>query len=166
MKKRGKWFLLFAVSLLVLAGWGQKKVELLSDKKLIDLSAAIGNCTLGAEELTPDEGSSTANPNGPEGATPAPTVTPRPTAQPTASQQPIIVQKAQTIFISVRDEAILYDLRQVEDTDKLKKRITVDHADHVTFKLIDNYAEAHVFRRIMELLEELETEMGIRYIIE
>ena len=101
MKRKGKLLLLLAVSLLVLAGWGQKKVELLSDKKLIDLSAAIGNCTLGAEDLIPDEGKETPNlsatPVPMTSVTPKPTVTPRPTAQPTRSPQPIIVPNAKTI---------------------------------------------------------------------
>jgi len=170
MKRRGKLFLLLTVSLLVLAGWGQKKVELLSDKKLIDLSAAIGNCTLGADDMTPDDGTSTKNPNGQAGVTPTaaptPTRSPRPTAQPTRSPQPIIVPNAKTIIISIRDEAIFYDLRIVDDMESLEKRITIENADHISFKLVDNYAEAHVFRRVMALLEELEAEIGIRYIIE
>ena len=170
MKRRGKLFLLLTVSLLVLAGWGQKKVELLSDKKLIDLSAAIGNCTLGADDMTPDDGTSTKNPNGQAGVTPTaaptPTRSPRPTVQPTRSPQPIIVPNAKTIIISIRDEAIFYDLRVVNDMESLEKRITIENADHISFKLVDNYAEAHVFRRVMALLEELEAEIGIRYIIE
>ncbi len=170
MKKRWKLLLLALVSLLVLAGWGQKKVELLSDKKLIDLSAAIGKCTLGADDMTPDEGTGPQNPNGPDVVTPTaaptPIATPRPTAKPTSSPPPIIVPNAQIIIISIRDEEILYDLRPAEDLDTLKKRITIDNADHVSFKLVDNYAEAHVFRRVMALLEELEAELGIRYIRE
>lgn len=169
MKKRRKWFLLLAVSLPVLAGWGQKKVELLSDKKLIDLSAAIGNCTLGAEDLTPDEEDSTQQSDMPTATPgPAPSVTPKasPTPGPTGSTQPIIVPNARTIIISIRDEVILYDLRPVDDMEMLEKRITLENADHVSFQLVDNYAEAHVFRRVMALLEELEAEIGIRYIRE
>ena len=167
MKKRGKLFFLLAASLLVLAGWGQKKVELLSDKKLIDLSVAIGNCTLGAEDLIPDEGDNTRDPNGPTATPgPAPSVTPKPTSSPTGSSQPIIVPTAKTIIISVRDEEILYDLRRVEDMETLKTRITVENADHISFQLVDNYAEAHVFRRVVALLEKLEAEIGIRYIRE
>jgi hypothetical protein len=48
----------------------------------------------------------------------------------------------------------------------LRNRITIEHAGHISFKLVDNYAEAHVFRRVMALLEELEAELGIRYIRE
>ena len=125
MKKRGKLFLLLAVSLLVLAGWGQKKVELLSDKKLIDLSAAIGMCTLGADDMTPDDGTSTQNPNGQAGATPTaaptPSITPRPTAQPTRSPQPTVRPADRTVIISIRDEEVLYDLRSVDDMEILKK---------------------------------------------
>lgn len=171
MKRKGKLLLLLAVSLLVLAGWGQKKVELLSDKKLIDLSAAIGNCMLGAEELVPpDKGKETPNlsatPIPMTSVTPKPTVTPRPTAQPTRSPQPIIVPNAKTIIISIRNEAISYDLRVVNDMETLEKRITIENADHISFKLVDNYAEAHVFRRVLTLLEELEAEIGLRYTIE
>ena len=170
MRKRRKLILLALVSLLVLAGWGQKKVELLSDKKLIDLSAAIGRCTLGADDMTPDDGTSTQNPSGQTGATPTaaptPSTTPRPTAKPTSSPQPTVRPAAKTIIISVRDEEILYDLRSVDDMETLEKRITIEHADNVSFKLVDNYAEAHVFRRVMALLEELEAELGIRYIRE
>ncbi len=170
MKKRRKLILLALVSLLVLAGWGQKKVELLSDKKLIDLSAAIGNCTLGADDMTPDDGTSTQNPEGQEGAaptaTPTPGITPRPTAKPTTSLQPTVKPADRTIIISVRDEEILYDLRSVDDMEMLEKRITIEHTDHVTFKLVDNYAEAHVFRSVMKLLEKLEAELGVRYVRE
>ena len=62
MKRKGKLLLLLTVSLLVLAGWGQKKVELLNDKKLIDLNAALEKCILGADDLTPDEGNNNQNP--------------------------------------------------------------------------------------------------------
>ena len=48
--------------------------------------------------------------------------------------------------------------------ESLRKKITEDHAEHISFQLLDNFAEAHVFRRVMKLLEELETEIGIRYI--
>ena len=166
MKKRGKLLLLVLVSLLVLAGWGQKKVELLSSKKLIDLSAAIGKCTLGAEEMTPSNGTDTQNPNGQGTVNPTPTTTPRPTAKPTSTPRPTVVPTAQTIIISIRDEAILYDLKPVENLDLLEKRIILANADHVSFRLLDNYAEAHVFRRVMALLEKLEAEIGIRYIRE
>ena len=48
MKK--KYTILFVIfSLMLLAGWGKKNVELLNDKKLIDLDAAIGICIPGAD---------------------------------------------------------------------------------------------------------------------
>ena len=180
MKKRGKLLLLALVSVLVLAGWSQKKVELLSDKKLIDLSAAIGKCTLGADDMTPDEGTSTQNPNGqgtakPTAApTPRITVTPKPTVTPGASSthaptihpKPTVSIKPRTLDISVRDEQVTYNYVSWPDLDLLKERLQKDHDERTSFRLIDDYAEAHVYRDMLKLLNELEAEIGLRYVIE
>ena len=157
MKKRRKLILLALVSLLVLAGWGQKKVELLSDKKLIDLSAAIGNCTLGADDMTPDDGTSTQNPEGQEGAaptaTPTPGITPRPTAKPTTSLQPTVKPADRTIIISVRDEEILYDLRSVDDMEMLEKLPDIDDKQVITIftgKGVSENESNEIAEKIME----------------
>ena len=169
MKKRGTVFLLLMVSLLVLAGWGQKKVELLSDKKLIDLSAAIGNCTLGAEELIPEDGKDTPNPS----ATPVPmtSVTPRPTAAPTLTSmpaptihpKPTLPPKPRTRDISVRDQIVTYKAVSWPDLDAFMEQLRQDQDEWTTFHLVDDYAEAHVYRRIKKMLEELKTELGLKY---
>ena len=169
MKKRGTVFLLLMVSLLVLAGWGQKKVELLSDKKLIDLSAAIGNCTLGAEELIPEDGKDTPNPS----ATPVPmtSVTPKPTAAPTLTSmpaptihpKPTLPPKPRTRDISVRDQIVTYKAVSWPDLDVFMEQLRQDQDEWTTFHLVDDYAEAHVYRRIKKMLEELKTELGLKY---
>ena len=169
MKKRETFFLLLMVSLLVLAGWGQKKVELLSDKKLIDLSAAIGNCTLGAEELIPEDGKDTPNPS----ATPVPmtSVTPRPTAAPTLTSmpaptihpKPTLPPKPRTRDISVRDQIVTYKAVSWPDLDAFMEQLRQDQDEWTTFHLVDDYAEAHVYRRIKKMLEELKTELGLKY---
>ena len=169
MKKRGTVFLLLMVSLLVLAGWGQKKVELLSDKKLIDLSAAIGNCTLGAEELIPEDGKDTPNPS----ATPVPmtSVTPKPTAAPTLTSmpaptihpKPTLPPKPRTRDISVRDQIVTYKAVSWPDLDAFMEQLRQDQDEWTTFHLVDDYAEAHVYRRIKKMLEELKTELGLKY---
>jgi len=169
MKKRGTVFLLLMVSLLVLAGWGQKKVELLSDKKLIDLSVAIGNCTLGAEELIPEDGKATPNPS----ATPVPmtSVTPRPTAAPTLTSmpaptihpKPTLPPKPRTRDISVRDQIVTYKAVSWPDLDVFMEQLRQDQDEWTTFHLVDDYAEAHVYRRIKKMLEELKTELGLKY---
>lgn len=166
MKKRGKLFLLLAGCILTLVGWGQKKVELLSDKKLIDLSAAIGKCALGADEISQQEGTSTQNPSGQGTAKPTVKPTLKPTVKPTVTPKPSPTPSPRTIVISVRDCKITYDSQAWEDIDTLKERISKDHGSIISFQLVDDYAETHVFRRIMAILEELEAEIGIRYIRE
>ena len=49
MKEKFKLFILMFFFLLFLCGWGKKKVELLNDKKLIDLNVAIEICKPGAD---------------------------------------------------------------------------------------------------------------------
>lgn len=176
MKRKGKLLLLLAVSLLALAGWSQKKVELLSDKKLIDLSAAIGNCMLGAEELTPDEGKDTPNtsvtPVPMTSVTPKPTVTPRPTSTPTSMPAPTIhpkptlSPKPKTYDIRVRDQVVTYKNTTWTDLDILMEQFQKDCNEWTTLRLIDDYAEAHVYRKLIEFLKNLEAESGLRYIIE
>lgn len=176
MKRKGKLLLLLALVLLVLAGWGQKKVELLSDKKLIDLSAAIGNCMLGAEELTPDEGKDTPNPSATPvpmtSVTPKPTVTPRPTSTPTSMPAPTIhpkptlPPKPKTYAVSVRDQVVAYKNTEWTDLDSFTEQLQKDCNEWTTFRLIDDYAEAHVYRKLLKILNELEAEIGLRYTIE
>ncbi len=162
-----------AVSLLVLAGWGKKNVELLNDKKLIDLSAALGNCILGAEDLLPEEDKAnnqatpaasprpTATPKAT--VTPKATATPRPTPVPTRKPRPTQSPQPEIFYISIRDQEITYHYEPCSDLDTLRTQITRDHGELVSFRLIDNYAEAHVYRKVMGLLEELKNEIGLRY---
>lgn len=175
MKRKQKWLLLMIFSLLILAGWGKKQVELLNDKKLIDLNAALGNCLLGAEDLIPDEGDKTQNPDAPSATpgptvnpTPMPTVTPKATATPwpIATPTPIQLPQSRVIVIRVRDQNITYNSAEWTDIDNLKEQIQKDHSIRISFQLVDDYAEAHVYRRIMAILEELEAEIGIRYTID
>ena len=168
MKRKRKLLLLAIAALLVLAGWGQKKVELLSDKKLIDLSVAIGNCKLGAEDLIQENGKETPNPS----ATPVPmtSVTPKPTAKPTpkvtATPKPTLPAKPRIQDIIVRDEQITYNYVPWPDLSILTAQLRRDHDERTTFRLIDDYAEAHTFRQLLEILKDLEAEIGLKYTIE
>ena len=155
MKKTKKCFLLFAISLLALAGWSRKKVELLSDKKLIDLSAAIGKCTLGAEKLMPDMS-----------ITPKPTSQITPTPHPTNVPKPSLPPKPRTLDIRIRDMQVTYNHEAWTDLEILKAQLQKDHDEWTTFRLVDDFAEAHVYRQMLGILNELETEIGLRYIKE
>lgn len=166
MKRKIKLLLILAFSLVFLAGWGKKTVELLNDKKLIDLNAALGNCMLGADDLTPEEGSTAQ--------TPQSTVTPAPTVQPTVTPTPVATPKPtppttpkpkpRSVVISVRGREVTCGSTQWDDMDALKERIIREANSNVTFRLVDDYAEAHVYRQILAILEELEAEMGISYL--
>lgn len=168
MKRKRVLFLLAIAVLLVLAGWGQKKVELLSDKKLIDLSAAIGNCKLGADDMVQDIGKETPNPS----ATPVPmtSVTPKPTAKPTpkvtVTPAPTRVPLPRTMDIRVRDQKVSYNYVEWPDLAILKEQIQKDFDERTTFRLVDDYAEAHTFRRMLGILSDLEAEIGLKYTIE
>lgn len=168
MKRKRVLFLLAIAVLLVLTGWGQKKVELLSDKKLIDLSAAIGNCKLGADDMVQDIGKETPNPS----ATPVPmtSVTPKPTAKPTpqvtVTPKPDLPAKPRIQEIRVRDEQITYNYVPWPDLDILAAQLRRDHDERTTFRLVDDYAEAHTFRRMLGILSDLEAEIGLKYTVE
>ena len=153
MKRKNRLLFLMAVSLLVLAGFGKKSVELLSDKKLIDLNAAIALCLPGADSAKPED---TGSPEVTK--TPAkPSATPRPPATPTTKPKP------STVIISVRDQKITYNSGGKIELSKLETRIRQDARVVAGFKLVDDFAEAHVYRDVIEILEKLEEELGISY---
>ena len=175
MKRKHSLLLLLLLSLLLLAGWGKKQVELLNDEKLIDLDKAIQICLLGSDSPAAPE-----NPHITEGAkvsaTPKPTrmpikpsVTPSPTAgpsatpRPTATPKPTVTPAPKTVVISVKGREVTYDSVVLEEADEIRERIGQDHAGHISFRLVDNFAEAHVYRQLMAILEEMKTKIGIRY---
>lgn len=149
MKRKIKLLLFTGLSLLVLIGWGKKNVELLNDKKLIDLNIAMEKCLPGADVSDPENSSNTEKPQN----TVTPTITPQLTVTP----------KPRTIVIRVRNRNITYDSIEWENVDKLADRIRQDNSTLITFRLEDDFAEAHVYRRIMAVLADLEAELGIRY---
>lgn len=163
MKRKYKCLLLVLLSLLVLAGWGKKRVELLSNKKLIDLEAAIQICLPGADSSEQESGDKTEKP-AKATVTPKPTVKPTSTPKPTVTPGPTEAPKPRAIVISVREYKITYASTAMEDIDMLRERILLDNDAFVTFRLVDDFAEAHAYREIIALLDELETEAGIHYI--
>ena len=151
MKRKYKLLLFMVVSLLCLVGWGKKQVELLNDKKLIDLNLALQNCSLGADskENTSD--------NDEKVDEIVPEITPTPT------DKIVIEEKEKTIVISIRGRNITYDFAKWNDIEKLKDKMKQDHGEFVSFQLIDDFAEAHIYKRVMAILSELELEIGLKY---
>lgn len=148
MKKKYWLPLLMIVSLLFLAGWGKKQVELLNDKKLIDLNAAIGICMPGAD--TSDHNAYDQD-SGERRAQEAQTGT-----DSAGDEEKIIV-------IRIRGEKVTYDSVQLTGLDSLKNRIRQDCGDKVSFRLMDDFAEAHVYKEVLKMLSELKSETGLTY---
>lgn len=161
MKRKLKLLAVLLFSLLFLVGFGKKSVELLSDKKLIDLNAAIQICLPGADSSEKENGENTRNPALPT-VTPEPdvkpTATPRPTPKPTSKPKP------RAVVISIRDCTVTCGSVEWDDFEALKERIAREANSNVTFHLVDDYAEAHVYRKVLSILEELDAELGISYI--
>jgi len=132
MKRKWIILILMVFSFLFLAGWGQKKVELLNDKKLIDLDAAIERCIPGADAPEEDNNNSTDGQN-------------------------------TEYVISVRNRQVTYKNEKYINMDRLKDSIKQDNGKGVSFKLVDDFAEAHVYKKVMAILSELRKEVGLKY---
>ncbi len=153
MKRKYKLLLFMVVSLLCLVGWGKKQVELLNDKKLIDLNLALQNCSLGANS---DSKENTSD-NDEKVEEIVPEITPTPT------DKIVIEQKEKTIVISIRGRTVTYDSVEWNDIDKLKDKIKKDNGEYISFQLVDDFAEAHIYKCVRDILLELELEIGLKY---
>lgn len=152
MKKKYTILLLTIFSFMFLVGWGKKSVELLNDKKLIDLNIAIERCIPGADAPDDNDISNEENENNNDVST---KVIP--------DDKEDIEEKDRTLVISVRNRTITYANVEYINMDKLKERIRQDNGERVTFKLVDDFAEAHVYKEVMSILAELEAEFGLKY---
>lgn len=157
MKK--KYTVLFVIfSLMLLAGWGKKNVELLNDKKLIDLDAAIGICIPGADAAQASDNvvnqSDAENEEHNEENM---------TAEIALDDKERIDEEKQVRVIKIRARKIVYETVEYTDIDELKNKIKQDNGKNVTFKLVDDFAEAHVYKEVKSMLSELEQEIGLKY---
>ena len=157
MKKR--YTVLFVIfSLMLLAGWGKKNVELLNDKKLIDLDAAIGICIPGSDAAQASDNavnqSDAENEEHNEENM---------TAEIALDDKERIAEENQVRVINIRNRKIVYETVEYTDIDKLKNKLKQDNGKNVTFKLVDDFAEAHVYKEVKSMLSELEQEIGLKY---
>lgn len=136
------------LSLLLLVGWGKKNVELLNDKKLIDLNVAIGLCMPGADTL--DSRKDTTHTDEPED-------------EKSQTYRDSTEDEEKTIVIRIRGQKVTYDSVWWNEPDRLEDRIREDYGDKVLFRIVDDYAESHVYRRVKGILSELKSEIGLVY---
>lgn len=152
MKKKYRLLSLMFLSLLFLVvGWGKKSVELLNDKKLIDLDAAIVMCLPGAD--VSDNETNFEKEEKTEAASP----------EVVTDDKISIEDQDKTIIIRVRERMVIYDGVEWFDMDKLEDRIRQDNGEHVLFHLIDDYAESHVYKSVVSMLSDLELEIELNY---
>lgn len=130
--------LLLMLMTIVLCAWGEKPVELLDDQKLIDLNKAIDFARPGGELISPDDH----------------TVT---TAVTTVTRV-----REEEIVINIRGESIKFNGSECSFED-LETKLRRSNKEHVRFRLTDDYAEAHLYRKTMTLLKDLNKEIKLRY---
>ena len=153
MKKKYWAALMLLCSLVFLVGWGKKKVELLNDKKLIDLNAAIERCIPGANSSERPENAVSASDDSLEEAL----------TQAVLTEDHSAEETERIIIITVRDQTVTYDAETYTDLSMLKARIIRDNGEHVSFRLVDDFAEAHVYKEVLSILGDLEAETGLNY---
>lgn len=134
--------ILCLTSILFLCAWAEQAVILSTDDKLIDLSKAIEFVKPGGEALEESD----------EAADEKPT-----------SGEPDNSGNAQTVIvISVRNEAVTYNGNSLGGR-SIEELLRRDNKENVRFCLVDDFAEAHVYKAILKQLELLHTEIGLEF---
>ncbi len=142
--------------MLILAGWGGREVRLLGSEKLIDLDKAIALAKPGGMAGDTEEASETAEDAGDE----------KEDGENDGAQQDGAVS-VKNIVIRIRGEQIFYtcggsDSGIVSDS-QLSDRIRADYVQGAQVILMDDFAEAHVYRNVLGILEDLKTDIGLSY---
>ena len=157
MKKRIHVLPAALILMLMLVGWGGKEVKLLDSGRLIDLDKAIGLAKPGGMSGDTEEASG-----------------PSEDAEDEKEQEgendgtdPATDVLAKNIDIRIRGERIFYtcgdtDSENIADN-KLKDRLRSDYVQDAQVTLTDDFAEAHVYRKALGILEELKTDIGLSY---
>ncbi len=151
MKVRRKMRLLLvtlAVAM-VFAGWKIKPVELIDDKLLIDLDVQIQDAGWGQED-SPDDSSSG---NSPEDKNPEIDVTVNP-------------EENAEIMVVIRGEKILVNevhIKTISTLEKyLDKCLEQQGGTDIMVCLVDDYAEAHVYKKVYSLLGEVQARTAMK----
>lgn len=133
----------------ILVGFGKKEVELLNDGKLIDFSLAI--------ELAKPGGNSSEDSNG-NGED----LTQSDAEETEALHDNEQVDNGEVVVeISIRGEQLRYD-GIVCDLEQIKKIMQV-HSETILVVLIDDFAETHVYKKVLDTINELQLKKDIRY---
>lgn len=142
---------MFIIVSFVLVGFGTNTVTLLRKSRVIDLQKAIEFAKPGGDEG--EQADTTAKDNPESKDIPEPVVT-ESQSGPTSVK---IIISGKTIKI---DGAIVQTPDLVEN--KIREIFRVDN----TYELIDDYAEAHVYKGVIKVLEKLNEDIGLKYSVD
>ena len=123
-------FVMLAVPLLCAIG---ENVELLDNRKLIDLDKAIEFARPGGDSITPQEG----------------------TVQGGTSQTSVVE-------IRIEGVSVYYNGKKL-GTEDFRKKLTDDKDRGRTFVLVDDFAEAKVYKRVRNTLRKLRDDIGLEF---
>ncbi|MBR1476452.1 MAG: hypothetical protein IJ608_00625 [Lachnospiraceae bacterium] len=156
MKKKHSVLLLIIIAAFMLIGFAKKEVRLLDDNKLIILDKAIdlakpggmsgnsqgepqGNIANGKEESGGGNNIEYGNPDNITGK----------------------------IVIRIRGKKISYTFGDIKNDDisdtQLESRIRSDYNAGVQVILMDDFAEAHAYKAVREILNKLKNNVGLTY---
>ena len=157
MKQKYLVMFIMICSLVLLAGWGKKEVKLLNDdtenNKLINLDKAIKESIPGvnsAEESETSDSTSVASDE-------------KVLSGAASNDENSLEDKERIIVITVREKTITYDTEEYTDLNKLKAKIIQDNGEQVSFRLVDDFAESHIYKEVLSILSNLEAEIGLNY---
>lgn len=150
MKKKTGLLILLIVVFLIMVGFGKKEVSLLHTSEIIDLKKAIELARPGGDEG--EQNDTTAKDNTESGDS-------------DSIEEPE-QQMPSDIKIIVSGKTINVDGRTVRDADEIEGIVRQTFKTDITYELIDNYAESHIYKEVMAVLERLKTEIGIHYTME
>lgn len=145
MKQKKKGCLLLALCLMTVfvVAWKLKPVELIDDKLLIDLDQTIQEADFGQEDSSDD--SEVPDDRGDDGT---PDIAP--TAEPETMEEITIVIRGEKTKIN---NVTMHNLSTVE------KLLDTKCSRETRVYLTDDYAEAHVYRNVYELLKKKQLEI-------
>ncbi|EOS34321.1 hypothetical protein C804_01569 [Lachnospiraceae bacterium A4] len=147
--------LLSVVCVLILVGWGEKSVELLNDKPLIDLKTAIKEVPLGKQ------GNTLIIENHEKSSDEIVTIDQNeniPSKEIGGSQNKVEYK------IIIKDTTVTYNGTIHTDMQSLKNKIASDCDDmEIKIRLIDDFAESHVYKETLAILEQLHKENNLEY---
>ena len=156
MKKKIFVLIVLFLSMIFFVGWGKRKIELMDEKKLIDLSKAIKYVEPGGD-IDENDGGSESDESIEQSETETDTQ---------EAETDITDTEEQTIIITIYGEVVLYNGQEVDTIDQIEEYIRRDYKENMHVVLKDDWAESHQFKKVLRMLEKLHEEVDVTYSIE